>query len=72
MGFFLNHHRVKRNIYADGVKSYGDRMYKCPKCGADVEKPLKTWQLAPKGRKPVTVGLFKCPKCGAYFRKGVK
>ncbi|RLE95128.1 MAG: chorismate-binding protein [Thermoprotei archaeon] len=47
-------------------------MYKCPKCGADVEKPLKTWQLAPKGRKPVTVGLFKCPKCGAYFRKGVK
>jgi len=47
-------------------------MVRCPKCGAEVEKPVKTWQLAPKGRKPVTIGLFKCPNCGAYFRKGVK
>mgnify|MGYP000194439455 FL=1 len=47
-------------------------MPKCPKCGTEVEKPIKTWQLAPKGRKPVTIGLFKCPNCGTFFRKGVK
>ncbi len=47
-------------------------MVKCPKCGGEVEKPVKVWKLAPKGRKPVIIGLFKCPQCGAYFRKGVK
>ena len=47
-------------------------MAKCPKCGAEVEKPIKVWKLAPKGRKPVHIGLFKCPRCGTYFRKGVK
>jgi len=48
------------------------KMAKCPKCGAEVDKPQKTWQLAPKGKKAVTIGLFKCPKCGAYFRAAVK
>jgi len=47
-------------------------MAKCPKCGTKVSKPEKTWVLAPKGRRPVTIGLFKCPVCGAYFRSGVK
>lgn len=46
-------------------------MAKCPKCGTEVAQPTKTWTLAPKGRKPVTVGLFKCPSCGAYFRAAV-
>jgi len=42
-------------------------MPKCPKCGAEVVKPIKTWILAPKGRKGVIIGLFKCPN-GHYFR----
>ena len=46
--------------------------YTCPKCGAEVEAPIKTWVLAPKGRKGVVIGLFKCPRCGATFRKGIK
>jgi len=47
-------------------------MVKCKKCGTEVGAPLKTWVLAPKGRRPVTMGLYKCPACGAYFRAGVK
>ncbi|NHV45846.1 MAG: chromatin protein Cren7 [Candidatus Verstraetearchaeota archaeon] len=47
-------------------------MAKCPKCGTENPTPTKTWTLAPKGRKPLTVGLFKCSNCGAYFRAGIK
>ncbi|RLE50067.1 MAG: chorismate-binding protein [Candidatus Methanomethylicota archaeon] len=47
-------------------------MAKCPKCGAEVANPTKTWVLAPKGKKPVTIGLFKCPSCGTVFRAAVK
>lgn len=47
-------------------------MAKCPKCGKEVANPTKTWQLAPKGKKALTIGLFKCPGCGAYFRAAVK
>jgi len=46
-------------------------MPKCPKCGTEVAAPIKKWTLAPKGRKPVTIGLFKCPN-GHFFRAGVK
>ncbi len=48
------------------------RMAKCSKCGTEVAKPEKTWMLAPKGKKSVTVGLYKCPSCGAYFRASSK
>jgi uncharacterized Zn finger protein len=47
-------------------------MAKCPKCGTEVASPVKSWQLAPKGRKPITIGLFKCTNCGTYFRKAIK
>ncbi|MEM2793419.1 MAG: chromatin protein Cren7 [Candidatus Methanomethylicia archaeon] len=46
----------------------GSTMAKCPKCSTEVSAPLKSWILAPKGRKPVTMGLYKCQSCGAYFR----
>ncbi len=46
-------------------------MAKCPKCGNEVEKPEKTWTMAPKGRKPLNVGLYKCT-CGKSFRASVK
>ncbi|MHC1628859.1 MAG: chromatin protein Cren7 [Candidatus Nezhaarchaeales archaeon] len=46
-------------------------MARCPNCGAEIEKPIKTWELAPKGKKPITIGLFKCPGCGKYFRAKV-
>lgn len=45
---------------------------KCPKCGTEVAKPTKTWKLAPKGKKAITIGLFKCPSCGAFFRSAQK
>ncbi|MCC6013895.1 MAG: chromatin protein Cren7 [Candidatus Verstraetearchaeota archaeon] len=41
---------------------------KCPKYRTEVTFPTKTWTLAPKGRKLVTIGLFKCPNCDSYFR----
>lgn len=48
------------------------KMAKCSKCGTEVAKPEKTWTLAPKGKKAVTVGLYKCPSCGAFFRASSK
>lgn len=47
-------------------------MAKCPKCGMEVAKPTKTWKLASKGRKPISIGLYKCPGCGAFFRAAMK
>uniref|UniRef100_A0A7C3ET03 Chorismate-binding protein n=1 Tax=Candidatus Methanomethylicus mesodigestus TaxID=1867258 RepID=A0A7C3ET03_9CREN len=47
-------------------------MAKCTKCGTEVAKPEKSWTMAPKGKKAVTVGLYKCPSCGAYFRSSTK
>ncbi|WFO76127.1 chromatin protein Cren7 [Desulfurococcaceae archaeon MEX13E-LK6-19] len=46
----------------------------CPRCGTEVEEPVKTWQLvAPipdrKGRITITImGSFECPKCGHKWR----
>ena len=34
-------------------------------------EPIKVWALAPKGRKPVKIGLFKDPETGRYFRHKV-
>lgn len=49
-------------------------MVKCPKCGAEVATPTKTWAISPK--KPVgkeeearlVMGIFECPNCKARFR----
>jgi len=43
-------------------------MATCPYCETQVDKPIKTWTLAPKGKKPVVIGIFRCPNCGKYFR----
>jgi ribosomal protein L37AE/L43A len=47
-------------------------MAKCTKCKMEVAKPSKTWKMAPKGRKAITIGLFKCPGCETTFRSTVK
>ncbi|MCY0867866.1 MAG: chromatin protein Cren7 [Desulfurococcus sp.] len=33
--------------------------------------PVKVWQLNPRGRKGVKVGLFQDPETGRYFRAKV-
>jgi len=38
----------------------------------EVAKPAKTWKLAPKGKKPINIGLYKCSGCGAFFRAAMK
>ena len=50
------------------IHSLGFTMTKCPKCNTEVSAPLKSWILAPKGKKSVIMGLYKCQSCGAYFR----
>jgi uncharacterized Zn finger protein len=45
---------------------------KCPKCGKENAKPTKTWKLAPKGKKPISIGLYKCSNCGTFFRAAMK
>lgn len=47
-------------------------MVKCPKCGAEVESPLKKWSIPRKAGKEKTVmGLFECSNCGAKFRSSI-
>jgi len=47
-------------------------LVKCPKCGGDVKKPLKEWELrGGRGKKTVMIGLFECPKCKVKFRAAI-
>lgn len=44
---------------------------RCPKCGTEISKPNKTWNLSGrpnrKGEKlQLHIGLFKCPKHGSF------
>jgi len=41
-------------------------MVRCPKCGAEVADPVKTWEITSKGNKSKVIELFKCPN-GHYF-----
>jgi len=48
----------------------------CPKCGANVEAPLKTLPIPSRkplreGEEPRLAGIFECPKCKARFRAAV-
>lgn len=43
-----------------------------PSTGRTVElTPIKVWELRPRGRKGVKIGLFKSPDTGNYFRAKV-
>jgi len=52
----------KKNRYKDEEK----KMAKCPKCGAEVTRPLKEWDLS----KKVHVKLYQ--HCGKKFREYVR
>jgi hypothetical protein len=42
-------------------------MVKCPKCGKSIRsKPIKEWDLAPKGKRKLHVKLYE--HCGKKFR----
>ena len=44
----------------------------CPKCGADVPKPAKVWELkGGKSKKNVLIGLFQCHDCRVKFREAL-
>lgn len=46
-------------------------MAKCPKCNADVAKPVKEWNIQPKQKKgpKVHITLYECPNCKTRFRE---
>ncbi|MCJ7455846.1 hypothetical protein MUP07_03765 [Candidatus Bathyarchaeota archaeon] len=45
-------------------------MTKCARCGIDIERPMKEWNMQPRdGRGPALhVKHFSCPQCGKKFR----
>lgn len=52
-------------------------MTNCPKCGAEVGVPFKTWSVSRKtsksgGATEIFFGMFECPECGNKFRAGMK
>jgi uncharacterized Zn finger protein len=47
-------------------------LVKCTKCGKENAKPTKTWKMAPKGKKAITIALFKCGSCGCFYRVATK
>jgi uncharacterized protein YlxW (UPF0749 family) len=49
----------------------------CPKCGAGVATPVKTWPIPSRkplkeGEPKLVVGIFECPNCKAHFRTVVE
>ena len=52
-------------------------MVRCPKCGADVKTPVKTWPIPSRkpmkeGEEPKLAGIFECSSCKARFRAAVE
>lgn len=49
-------------------------MVECPKCGAKVEEPIKSWSMSkdPGETGAVMMGLYECSKCNARFRAAVR
>jgi len=53
-------------------------LVKCPKCGAEVATPVKTWSIPSrkplrKGEEPkITMGIFECLNCKAKFRTALE
>ena len=52
-------------------------MVSCPKCGTDVESPVKTWPIPSrrplkKGEEPRLAGIFECSNCKTRFRAAVE
>lgn len=50
-------------------------MVNCPKCGSEVSKAVKTWNVSPRGppgEGPKLMGLFECPNCKTRFRAMVE
>ena len=45
-------------------------MAKCARCGIDIERPMKEWNMQPRdGRGPALhVKHYACPQCGKTFR----
>jgi Zn finger protein HypA/HybF involved in hydrogenase expression len=64
---------IIRNHAQDNITEE-NLMAKCPKCGAEVAKPKKTWKMAGRPdkqgkRMQLEIGLYECPKCHATFRE---
>jgi chromosome segregation ATPase len=52
-------------------------LVRCPKCGADVKTPVKTWPIPSRkpmkeGEEPKLAGIFECSSCKARFRAAVE
>ena len=52
-------------------------MVDCPKCGGNVETPVKVWAIPSReplreGEQRRHVGIYECPNCGVRFRYAVK
>ncbi len=44
----------------------------CPKCGVEVPRPMKSWELkGGKSKKTIMIGLFECPGCRVKFREAL-
>ena len=52
------------------VTSMVNSMTKCARCGIDIQKPMKEWNMQPRdGRGPALhVKHYACPQCGKKFR----
>jgi hypothetical protein len=55
----------------------GKELPNCPKCGFNVQKPVKQWPIPSRkplkeGEQPKFAGIFQCPNCKARFRAAVE
>jgi len=53
------------------IMAAGEISARCPKCGAEVIRPEKTWKMAGRPNKKgerlqLQIGLYRCPKHGAF------
>jgi uncharacterized protein with PIN domain len=43
---------------------------RCKRCGTEVEVPVKSWTVKPKGKRnqPLYIQIYECPKCFYRWR----
>jgi uncharacterized protein with PIN domain len=45
-------------------------MVKCPRCGTEIERPMKEWNMIPhsESKPKIHVKHYRCPQCNKTFR----
>jgi len=60
--------RIKYKYRTETLRSKVSKV-ECPRCGTEIETPVRTWRI---GKSRVLMGTFECQQCRNRFKHGVE